>query len=97
MSLISKNFTQKLFLQYVLYFVVTITALCLFNVLFLLAGSSRDFTSYYSFMYSNNILGLALLYSGVVVGFSVLFLSDVKTFFKKTAGVAGMILFFYAI
>lgn len=45
-------------------------------------------------MYTSNWLGLALLYSGVVVGCVIAFISDSRTFFKKLIVSLIMFLFF---
>lgn len=49
---------------------------------------------YYSFAYTSNWLGLALLYSGVIVGCVVALISDSRTFFKKLIISVIMFLFF---
>lgn len=56
--------------------------------------STADAPQFYSFVYNTNWLGMALLYSGVLVGCVVALISDVRTFFKKLSISAVMFLFF---
>jgi len=43
----------------------------------------NEFISFY-FFYNKNILGLSLLYTGIICGLLVFLLSDVKIFFHKS-------------
>lgn len=87
---------RRLLEKIILFFIVIIIALlcnCIPGIIpYYTAPQTIQFT-----LYRTNWLGYALLYAGVIVGFLVMFLADVKTFFYKITGVFAMFFFFYAI
>lgn len=88
---VKRNVIQLLFYIFIILILAVIvnTAVCLLKTV--------DFSLEYSPIYAADWTGLALLYSGIVIGIIIIILADVKTFFYKIGTTAIMFFFFYAI
>lgn len=99
---------RKISLNFINFFKKKILKICFYvvlvSIIFLLSHLfnnfnyiNQNFSEYYLFSYNLNILGLALLYSGIVVGLIITFLADTRSYINKVFSVLYMFFFFYAI
>lgn len=97
MSYLATFWSRRSVLQ-TLFYATSITVLCFIsNIVLWWSSHGLAFSESYVFLYSTNWLGGALFYSGVVVGITVTFLADTRTFFAKTLTPTVMFFFFAAV
>lgn len=74
-------------------FILALTLYCVLQLAIAYSSNSLDPYVYYN----KNLLGLSLMYTGIVCGVLVFLLSDVKIFFKKSLNAILLVVFIVSI